>query len=106
MLVSAAGRSRGTSPLGGVGVHRYARRGDLVLNRIRAREGAVGPAIPALGVLQVAFEDVDDAVKPGGEWRAFLLHDLVGGLPLAGFEESHGAGEWARRVGGRHSMSS
>src|SRR5919201_1984402 len=53
-------------------------RGDLRLHLGWRRERAVGFAIPMLRVLKIAFEDVDDAMQPGGIDGFLLLDDGVG----------------------------
>src|SRR5437868_13730259 len=61
--------------------------GDLRLRRARAREVALGLSIPAARVVEVAFEDVHDAVQPRRECRGLVLDDLVSGVPVAGLEQ-------------------
>src|SRR6266508_5135915 len=70
-----------------------ARRGDLLLDRLGPGERSLGPAVPAARVLEIALQDVHDAVEPGGEGRLLRLDDLVGLLPGAGSQVIQRTGE-------------
>src|SRR5215467_209338 len=66
-----------------------ARRGDLRRGGVLAGELALGPLVPAARVVEIALENVHDAVDPRGEGRLLLLDDLVRRLPVAGRQELH-----------------
>jgi hypothetical protein len=68
------------------GFDRLTGRGDLLLDPLGAGEGPPGTAVPAARVVEIALQDVHDAVKPGGEGGRVGLDDLVGPLPGAGGE--------------------
>src|SRR5439155_1324587 len=70
--------------LSGRGAPDGAPRGhDLRRRRVAAGERALGPLVPAARVVEIALEQVDDAVQPRRQRRLVLLDDLVGLLPLA-----------------------
>src|SRR5256886_8467658 len=69
-----------------------ARGGDLLLDGVASGELALGLLVPAARVVEVALEYVHDAVQPRGQRRGLLLDDLVGGLPVAGFQQVEHAG--------------
>lgn len=43
-----------------------------------------GLAVPVLGIFQIAFHDVHDAMKPGAQLRAVVLHEVVCCVPVTG----------------------
>jgi hypothetical protein len=66
--------------------------GDLIPDLSQFRRSFVGKvlqrpgaAVPIPAVVLVAFNLVQDGVGPGSHYvRFLLLHDLMGGIPLAG----------------------
>ena len=65
--------------------------GDFRLDGVNVWPGAASAAVPVVGVAQIAFHHVDDPVRPAALGRRILLHDGVGGLPIARY--------WYRRAG-------
>src|SRR5213593_163681 len=73
--------------------HGTARRGDFRLGRVRAGKLALGPFVPAARVVEIALEDVHDAVDPRRQGRLLLLDDLVRLLPVSRRQQFHGLPE-------------
>src|SRR4051812_42193960 len=64
----------------------------------------LGLAVPVASVRKIALHEVHDAVRPAGERRLFVaLHDLVRGLPVAGFHVLHRLGKLS--VAQRHAIN-
>src|SRR2546428_5774998 len=75
-----------------IGRRARARGGDLLLDGVAPGELALGLLVPAARVVEVALEHVHDAVQPRGQRRGLLLNNLVGGLPVTGFQQVEHAG--------------
>src|SRR2546425_7460828 len=89
---SPASGLRGPGRRALIGRRALARGGDLLLDGVAPGELALGLLVPAARVVEVALEHVHDAVQPRGQRRGLLLDDLVGGLPVTGFQPVEHAG--------------
>src|SRR5215510_10667656 len=69
--------------------HGAARRGDLRRGGVLAGKLALGALVPAARVVEIALEDVHDAVDPCRQGRLLFLDDLVRLLPVARRQELH-----------------
>jgi len=76
-----------------------ARGGDLGLHRVGPGKRPVRFPVPVPGIVEIALESVDDAVKPSGEGGLFRLDDGVRLLPVAGGEVVDRARETRLRHG-------